>query len=83
MSISKAKLSNFFESFAPLYVLGTTYTVSFTFFESVVFPLIDRRKLQRCVLLCDKHGFKRATAEAFALRGGDSGVHGGHGAVPG
>ncbi len=42
--------------------------MSFAFFESVVFPLVDRRKLKRCVLLCDKHGFQRATAEAFALR---------------
>lgn len=68
MAIPSFKLSQFFKLFKPEYVLGTTYTISFAFFESVVLPCIDRRNLKKCVLLCDKHGFQRATSEAFALR---------------
>lgn len=68
MGIPKFKLSGFFKLFKPEYVLGTTYTISFAFFESVVFPCIDRSKLKKCLILCDKKGFRKATSEAFALR---------------
>lgn len=68
--VSRERLSKFFSLFAPTYVLGTTYTISLAFFESVVFPCIkDRSKLKRCLLVCDRKGFQRATSEATALRG--------------
>jgi len=66
--IPREKLSRFFRLFAPEYVLGTTYTISVAFFESVVFPSLDRSKLRKCLLLCDRIGFQRATSEAIALR---------------
>ena len=53
----------------PKYVLGTTYTLSLAFFESVVFPFIDRSKLKSCLILCDAVGYQRALTEAAALQG--------------
>jgi hypothetical protein len=67
--IPQEKLKKFFGLFAPEYVLGTTYTISLAFFESVVFPCINRSRLKRCILFCDRKGFQRATSEATALRG--------------
>lgn len=68
--IPQERLSTFFGLLAPEYVLGTTYTISLAFFESVVFPCIkDRSRLKRCILFCDRNGFQRATSEATALRG--------------
>ncbi len=61
-------LREFFRLFAPTYVLGTTYTISLAFFEGLVFPEINRTHLRRCLLLCDKVGFQRATVEASAVR---------------
>ena len=52
----------------PRYVLGTTYTLSLAFFESVVFPFIDRSNLKSCLILCDMDGFQRALTEAAALQ---------------
>lgn len=66
--IPRAKLSTFFRCFEPEYILGTTYTVSLAFFESVVFPKIDRRELRKCLVLCDQVGFQRSIVEATALR---------------
>ena len=51
----------------PRYVLGTTYTLSLAFFESVVFPFMDRDKLKSCLILCDTVGYQRAFTEAAAL----------------
>lgn len=67
--VPKEKLAKFFRLFSPEYVIGTTYTISLAFFESVVFPCINRSKLRKCLLLCDRLGFQRATSEAIALRG--------------
>jgi hypothetical protein len=38
------------------------------FFEGLVFREIDQSLLQRCLLLCDRVGFRRALVEASALR---------------
>jgi hypothetical protein len=43
----------------PTYILGTTYTLSLAFFESVVFPCIDRSRLKSCLILCDGLGYRR------------------------
>ncbi len=51
----------------PHYIVGTTYTLSLAFFESVVFPCIDRSALRRCVIVSDSFGFDRAIDEATAL----------------
>lgn len=66
--VPQLPLKEFFKLFAPTYVLGTTYTASLAFFEGVVFPEIKRAQLRRCLILCDKVGFQRATVEASALR---------------
>jgi HKD family nuclease len=62
------KLSDYFKLFQPYYVLGTTYTLSLAFFESVVWPHIKKNKLHKCLILCDQLGFRRAISEAGALR---------------
>ena len=66
--ISEAKLSEFFRLFVPTYLIGTTYTASLAFFESVVLPHVDQTRLHGCVILCDRLGFARAVEEAAALR---------------
>ncbi len=68
--IPKIKLSEFFTLFRPTYVLGTTYTLSLAFFESVVWPHIikNNKNLRKCIIICDSRGFRRAVAEAGALR---------------
>ena len=66
--VPQVPLKEFFKLFAPTYVLGTTYTVSLAFFEGLVFPEIKRSLLRRCLILCDKLGFQRATVESSALR---------------
>jgi hypothetical protein len=54
MLMESVKLSEFFKSVKkPKYILGTTYTLSLAFFESVVFPHIDRSRLRSCILVCD------------------------------
>jgi hypothetical protein len=52
----------------PEFVLGTTYTLSLAFFESVVFPHLNRKHLKRCLLLCDQFGHEMAMTEASALQ---------------
>lgn len=66
--VPQLPLKEFFKLFQPSYALGTTYTVSLAFFEGLVFPEISRANLRRCLLLCDKTGFQRATVESSALR---------------
>lgn len=66
--VPQLALKEFFKVFAPTHVLGTTYTVSLAFFEGLIFPEIKRTNLRRCLLLCDKVGFRRATVESSALR---------------
>ena len=61
-------LSEFFDHIDPIYVLGTTYSISPAFFEGLVFPQIGKENLRRCLLLCDRTGFQRAVVEASALR---------------
>ncbi len=53
----------------PRYILGTTYTLSLAFFESVVFPFVDRTNLKSCLILCDMIGYQRALTESSALLG--------------
>lgn len=72
-NIPTIKLSEFFKLFPPSHILGTTYSISLAFFESVVYPVINKTRLQRCVLLCDTLGFQRLTQEAAALRGASQG----------
>ena len=62
------KISKVLELCEPEFVLGTTYTLSLAFFESLAFPRISKTHLKRCVLLCDPVGFERAVTEAPALR---------------
>jgi hypothetical protein len=66
-AVPRLPLPEFFQTFTPAYVLGTTYTVSLAFFEGLVFPKIDRSQLRRCLVLCDQVGFQRALVEASAL----------------
>ncbi len=66
-SLTTLPLSDFFGLFAPRYLIGTTYTASLAFFESVVFPEVDRSNLTGAVILCDECGFAQATAEGSAL----------------
>lgn len=65
--IQRIKLKDFFTLFPPTYILGTTYTISLTFFESFILPFINRQALKKCVILCDEFGFRRSIAEAGAL----------------
>ena len=53
----------------PKYVLGTTYTLSLAFFESVVFPEFHRSRLKSCLIICDSLGYHNALTEASALQG--------------
>jgi hypothetical protein len=70
MPMESVELSEFFKSVKkPKYVLGTTYTLSLAFFESVVFPHIDRSRLKSCVLICDDVGYRRSLSESPALQG--------------
>ena len=41
----------------PKYVLGTTYTLSLAFFESVVFPEFHRSRFKSCLIICDSLGY--------------------------
>lgn len=66
--MQKVKLSSFFSSLKPKYLLGTTYTLSLTFFESVVWPTIPKGNLDNCLILCDHLGYRRAMSEAGTLR---------------
>ena len=66
--LQKVKLSDFFKSLKPKYLLGTTYTLSLTFFESVVWPTIPKGYLDNCLILCDHPGYDRAMSEAGTLR---------------
>lgn len=66
--LQKVKLSEFFKSLKPKYLLGTTYTLSLTFFESVVWPTIPKGNLDNCLILCDILGYRRAMSEAGTLR---------------
>ena len=50
--IEQVKLSEFFRSVKrPRYILGTTYTLSLAFFESVVYSCIDRHELKYCLII--------------------------------
>jgi hypothetical protein len=70
VSTDKVKLSQVFGLLPkPKYVLGTTYTLSLAFFESVVFPFIGRSDLRSCLILCDLLGYQRALTEGAALQG--------------
>lgn len=70
MAIDAIKLSDFFKLVdKPKYILGTTYTLSLAFFESVVLPQINRTNLRGCVIICDSLGYHRALTEGAALQG--------------
>ncbi len=70
MAVDAIKLSDFFRIVKkPRYVLGTTYTLSLAFFESVVLPYVDRSQLHRCLIVCDTIGYQRAMSEGPALQG--------------
>lgn len=67
--IDQVKLSEFFHSVKkPRFVLGTTYTLSLAFFESVVYSCIDRHALKYCLIISDSHGYHRAMDEGAALQ---------------
>jgi hypothetical protein len=53
----------------PKYILGTTYTLSLAFFESIVFPCLERTALKSCLIIADSFGYGRALEEAPALQG--------------
>jgi hypothetical protein len=66
--IEAIKLSDFFKKIKkPRYVLGTTYTLSLAFFESSVYPLLDRSNLKSCLIISDSIGYQRALTEGPAL----------------
>ena len=68
MAVEKIKLIDVFRLVPkPQYIVGTTYTLSLAFFESIVLPCIDRSALRRCVIVADRFGFERALDEATAL----------------
>ena len=67
-AIQRMSLDSFFRFKAPTHLIGTTYTVSLMFFESAVWPFVDKSALARCLVLCDRAGFRRAVCEAAALR---------------
>ena len=72
--IEQVKLSEFFRSVKkPRYILGTTYTLSLAFFESVVFSCIERRDLKYCLIVTDSNGYHRALDEGAALQGAAQG----------
>jgi hypothetical protein len=71
-SMPKLKLSEFFGFPRPKYILGTTYTLSLAFFESLIWYKIGKQHLHRCIILCDQKGFRRALSEAGALRSATS-----------
>lgn len=63
-------LSEFFQLVKkPKYVLGTTYTLSLAFFESVVYPRMDSSELISCLIVSDATGYQRALQEGPALQG--------------
>lgn len=66
-ALDRISLKKFFSLFPATHVLGTTYSLSLVFFETVVLPLL-RERLEGCVLLTDRLGLMRATQEAGALR---------------
>lgn len=70
--IHKRKLSAFFKSFPPRFLLGTTYTASPVFFETSILTKIDRKNLEGAVVLCDKKGFQMSAQEVGALRAASS-----------
>jgi hypothetical protein len=70
--VERVKLSEVFRLVSkPKYVLGTTYSLSLAFFESVVFASIfrDRSRLKSCLIVCDVLGYQRALTEGAALQG--------------
>lgn len=69
-SIEQKELSVFFKSIKkPVYVLGTTYSLSLAFFESVVSQCMNKTALKRCLIISDSIGYQRALTESPALRG--------------
>ena len=69
-TIERIKLSHVLRLVSsPRYVLGTTYTLSLAFFESVVYPIIRNNQLKSAVILCDMLGYRRALSESAALQG--------------
>ena len=66
--IEAIKLSDFFKQIKkPRYILGTTYTLSLAFFESSVYPLLNRSNLKSCLIISDNIGYQRALTEGPAL----------------
>lgn len=68
--IESIKLSEIFRLVPkPKFILGTTYTLSLAFFESVVYPCIkDKTQLSSCLIICDMLGYQHTLSEAAALR---------------
>lgn len=52
----------------PSHILGTTYTLSLAFFESEVYPLLDKSHLKSCTIIADGKGYRNALKEGAALR---------------
>jgi hypothetical protein len=70
--VSRVKLSEILQVVSkPKYILGTTYSLSLAFFESVVFgsTFRDRSRLKSCLIVCDVLGYQRALSEGAALQG--------------
>ncbi|HKP46459.1 MAG TPA: hypothetical protein VJT50_07655 [Pyrinomonadaceae bacterium] len=68
--IQSVKLGDVFKAVPkPKYILGTTYTLSLAFFESIVFPCLERSALKSCLIVADSFGYGRALEEAPALQG--------------
>lgn len=69
MLIERVKLSEFFaEVKKPEHIIGTTFSLSLAFFESVVLPHITRSKLRSCIIIADRVGYERALLEGPALK---------------
>src|SRR3989442_15128660 len=49
------------------YWSNKTLESNMSLFEMLVWPYIDRSKLQKCVILCDQLGFQRVIDESIAL----------------
>jgi len=62
--IQSVKLGDVFKAVPkPKYILGTTYTLSLAFFESIVFPCLERTALKSCLIIADSFGYGRALEE--------------------
>jgi len=68
-TVEQVELSDVFRLVSkPKFVLGTTYTLSLAFFESVLWQYINRSNLASCLIIADPNGYDRSITEGGALQ---------------